>query len=61
LIARARAVETRFAAGIAIVVENACQNLTTKAVIKAFLMMPGLFIAVQCYRIVLFFVTMWTL
>ncbi len=34
---------------------------TKNAIIKALLMIPGLFIAVHCYRIVLFFVTMWTL
>lgn len=34
---------------------------TISATIKAVLMLPGLFIAVQCYRGVLFFVTMWTL
>lgn len=37
------------------------QQKTINAIIKATLMLPGLFIAVQCYRVVLFFVTMWTL
>lgn len=32
-----------------------------KAAIKALLMMPGLYIAIQCYRIVLFFITISTL
>lgn len=31
------------------------------AVVKALLMIPGIFIALQSYRIILFFVTMWTL
>lgn len=42
--------------------ERTVYNQKTKtALIKAFLMLPSLFIALQVYRISLFFVTMWTL